>query len=81
MQGAVTLGDPSGGHQTVGPLRTFGFTEILSDRLRTQSATAKDDTLVLAIAAEDFFDLLANNIDIVKALFRHLTQEDEAPAT
>ena len=80
MQGAVTLSDPNR-DQSVGPLRTFGFAEILSDRLRTHGATAQDDTLVLAIAAEDFFDLLANNIDIVKALFRHLTQQGEVHAT
>ncbi len=48
--------------------------EILSGRLRTGSATAAAETLTLAIEADDFFDLLANNIEIVKALFRHLIQ-------
>jgi CRP-like cAMP-binding protein len=40
--------------------------------LRTHTATAVDDTLVLALDAEDFFDLLANNIEIVRSLFRQL---------
>ena len=34
------------------------------------------DTLALAIDAEGFFDLLANDIEIVKALFRHLLDGD-----
>ena len=31
---------------------------------------ALTDTRLLIIEAEDFFDLLSNNIEIVKALFR-----------
>jgi CRP-like cAMP-binding protein len=33
-------------------------------------AVAVTDTRVLIIEAEDFFDLLSNNIEIVRALFR-----------
>ena len=71
IHGAVSL---DGGRllRRAGPLEAFGVTELLSGRLRGETATAEDDTLVLAIEAEDFFDLLSNNIDIVKALFRHL---------
>ena len=71
VQGEVAVSGDDGG-RVVGPLQTFGVTEILCGRLRGADARAKDDTLVLAIEAEDFFDLLANNIEIVKALFRHL---------
>ena len=71
IHGAVTL-DDGGLKRRVGPLAAFGVTELLSGRLRGETATAEEDTLVLAIEAEDFFDLLSNNIDIVKALFRHL---------
>jgi CRP-like cAMP-binding protein len=51
-----------------------GVEEILSGRLRRGTATASSDTLVLAIDAEDFFDLLSNNIEIVKSLFRIILQ-------
>ena len=47
-------------------------------RLRTGKALAEMDTLVLEIDAEDFFDLLANNIEIVKALFRQLLRDDDS---
>jgi CRP-like cAMP-binding protein len=71
IHGAVSL-DDGRAKRRAGPLAAFGVTELLSGRLRGETATAEDDTLVLAIEAEDFFDLLSNNIDIVKALFRHL---------
>jgi CRP-like cAMP-binding protein len=72
VRGEVAVTGENGEARTVGPLTTFGVEEILSGRLRSARATASADTLVLAIDAEDFFDLLANNVEIVKALFRHL---------
>ena len=71
IQGAVDLDDGQR-KRRAGPLEAFGVTELLSGRLRGETATAADESLVLAIEADDFFDLLSNNIDIVKALFRHL---------
>lgn len=79
VQGGIRLEGGANGAEDLGPLATFGVTEILCGRLRTRSARADQDTLVLAMAAEDFFDLLANNIEIVKALFRRLLPE-QGPA-
>ncbi len=56
----------------VGPLGAFGVEDILCGRLRRGQATASDDSLVLLIEAESFFDLLSDNIEIVRALFRQL---------
>lgn len=72
VRGAVKLEAADGTARTAGPLTTFGVLEILTGRLRTVRARAESDTLVLAIEADDFFDLLAHNIEIIKALFRHL---------
>jgi CRP-like cAMP-binding protein len=72
VRGEVQVQNDSGPARSVGPLNTFGVEEILSGRLRAATATATSDTLVLAIDAEDFFDLLSNNVEIVRALFRHL---------
>jgi CRP-like cAMP-binding protein len=74
VHGDVSLRGP-GGERRVGPLQTFGVRDILCGRLRGEDARAETDSLVLAIEAEDFFDLLSNNIEIVKALFRHVLQE------
>ena len=79
VHGEVKLQGGDNPPRTIGPLQTFGVREILCGRLRTQDAIAAKETLVLAIEADDFFDLLANNIDIVKALFRNLLQDRTAP--
>jgi CRP-like cAMP-binding protein len=78
VQGEVVVRGENGKERIVGPLRTFGVEEIFCGRLRGEDATAREETLVMAIEAEDFFDLLANNIEIVKALFRHLLQDGSA---
>ncbi len=85
VQGKVVLENGAGEREEIGPLTTFGVSEILCGRLRSRHAAAATDSLLLSMDAEDFFDLLANNIEIVKALFRqflpppvHARAEDEA---
>ncbi|MCZ6508224.1 MAG: cyclic nucleotide-binding domain-containing protein [Acidobacteria bacterium] len=76
VRGSVRVKPSNDEERLLGPGETFGATEILSGRLRSGSATVEKETLVLAIEAEDFFDLLANNIEIVKALFRQLLERN-----
>jgi CRP-like cAMP-binding protein len=64
--------ESDGATRRVGPLQTLGVEEILSGRLRAASARADTDCLLLALDAEDFFDLLSHNVEIVKGLFRRL---------
>jgi CRP/FNR family transcriptional regulator, cyclic AMP receptor protein len=75
VRGSVRLEPLEGEAREVGPLQTFGVVEILSGRMRSETATAASDALALAIDADDFFDLLSHNIEIVKALFRQLLGE------
>jgi len=72
VKGKVHVTDASGNQHTAGPLQTLALLDILSGRLHTGSAIAATDTLVLEIEADDFFDLLSNNVEIVKSIFRHL---------
>ena len=78
VEGAVREGDGGEAHR-VGPGETFGVVEILSGRLRTAAAVAENDSLVLAIGAGDFFDLLSHNIEIVKAIFRQVLEHRLEP--
>jgi len=74
VEGAVNTVNGGQSHRS-GPGETFGVLEILSGRLRSQAAVAEEDSLVLEITAEDFFDLLSHNIEIVKALFRRILEQ------
>ncbi len=77
VEGAVTLRQSTGGERRIESRQIFGVSEILSDRLRSEDAWADTDTVALVIDAEDFFDLLSNNVEIVKALFRQLLRQPE----
>jgi CRP-like cAMP-binding protein len=71
-------GTPGGDHdgtRALGPRETFGVLEILSGRPREGLARAVEPTVTLAIEADDFFDLLSHDIEIVKALFREVLAE------
>jgi len=72
VRGGVEERCEDGSHRNAGPLTTVGVKAILSGRLRTAHTVASEETLTLAIDSEDFFDLLAHNIEIVKAIFRTL---------
>ena len=74
VEGRVGLSGKSSDQEPVIPGQAFGYLEILSGRRRDMRAVAREDTLVLGIDEEDFFDLLSNNIDIVKSLFRHMAE-------
>lgn len=74
--GAIDL-ESDHGHRTLEAPSTFGVREILSDTRRGETARAEEPAVLLAFDAEDFFDLLSNNIEIVKALFRRLLAGDD----
>ena len=78
VEGAVGLRGENGVERRVEGRETFGTNEILSDRLRGEEAWAERPTMALAIDAEDLFDLLSNNVEIVKALFRQLLRHPES---
>jgi len=76
VEGRIRLGGHDDGGTIVGPSGRFGVLDILSGRPRSGDAVAETETRLLTIEAEDFFDLLSNNIDIVKALFRTVVSKD-----
>ncbi len=77
VEGTVGLRSETGAERRVADRETFGANEILSDRLRSEEAWAESPATALAIDAEDLFDLLSNNVEIVKALFRQLLRHPE----
>jgi CRP-like cAMP-binding protein len=69
VRGQVRLNDARG-ETSAGPLQAFGVRDVLTGRLRTGTAVAGAGTLLLSIDTDDFFDLLAHDVEIVKAIFR-----------
>ncbi len=82
IEGRVELSGSEPGQTASADAReTFGVFDILSGRLHRGDAVATQDTRLLAIDADDFFDLLSGNIEIVKALFRTVTSRLNAEAS
>ena len=77
IRGEIEVTARDGKREVAGPLQAVGLVDVLSGRLHSGSAVATTPALVLAVQAEDFFDLLSNNVDVVKSLFRHLIQRME----
>lgn len=74
VEGSVTLRGGDGPPRAAHAPSVLGLTEILRDQRRPESAVAGSESgaLTLVIEAEDFFDLLSNNVEIVRSLFRAL---------
>jgi CRP-like cAMP-binding protein len=79
VRGSVQIDGPAQENVTIPPGSAFGVFDLLSGRLRSMNATAETDTLILAIDGDDFFDLLSNNIGIVRALARFLADRVATP--
>jgi AAA family ATP:ADP antiporter len=77
VEGKVRLEADEGTGVLIGPSGRFGVLDILSGRTRIGDAVAASDSRLLIIEAEDFFDLLSNNIEIVRALFRSVISVGE----
>jgi len=81
VEGRVSLTAPGEDPHEVVTGETFGVIDILRGQLRSHQAAANTESHALLIEADDFFDLLAINIEIVRALFRQLTKNAlDAPA-
>jgi len=76
VRGGVEL-EGLDGQRRVESTGTFGAREILSDHPRAERATALEACEMLEIDSDDLFDLLSNNIEIVKALFRRLLRPSD----
>ncbi len=79
VEGDVKLTNPSTQEATVSAGGAFGVIDVLSGNVRTAIAIAQTDAITLGIDADDFFDLLSNNVDIVKAIFRSLSEKVQTP--
>lgn len=59
----------------VGEGETVGTLSILDGQPRAATGLAEDEVVGLKIKAEDFYELLSDNVEIVQGIFSRLTQE------
>jgi len=61
--------------EVLGPYGVFGLYAVLTGEPRYASAQALEDTHALKIGAQDFFDLISQNTEIIHSLFKLLTMK------
>jgi len=61
--------------EVVGPEQAVGLYAVLTQEPCVARATALEDTVTIAIGAEDFFNLLSNNTEIVASILRHFVKK------
>ena len=72
----------------IGPNATFGVWALFDDAPRLTTAEAAEESRLLFIPREEFYDVLSDHVEIVAGLFKHLVErlrrltlaaEDRAP--
>lgn len=63
--------------ETVGPEQAVGLYSVLTQEPIPARATALEDTVAIAVGAEDFYNLLSNNTEIVASIFRFMIRKLE----
>lgn len=60
--------------ENVGPNGSFGVWALFDDAPRLTTAQTLQDSRLLYVAREGFYDVLADHVDIVEGLFKHLVE-------
>ena len=76
VQGKVELASGDGGtRKVIGTRGSFGLHSVLTREPLAFTATALQDTLALSIGAEDLFNLLSTDVEIMVSLFRYFASK------
>ena len=65
----------------VGPNGSFGVWALFDDGPRLTTAESAEESRLLFVSRDDFYDVLADHVDIVAGLFKHLVQRLRRLAT
>ena len=74
LDGKVRLHRNSQEISVSGPPEAFGTWALFDNQPRVATATALEETLVLKISREDFYDLLSDHVRIAEAMLRSLAR-------
>lgn len=74
LEGKVRLHRGEQEITVIGPKEAFGTWALFDEEIRVATATALENTSVLRIDREDFYDLLSDHIEIMQAVFAALVK-------
>ena len=65
----------SAGREVFGPGEAVGLYSVLMRETRCATAKALEDTVGICIGAEDFYNVLSNNMEMVTSIFKYFVQK------
>jgi CRP-like cAMP-binding protein len=61
--------------EVLGPGEAVGLYSVLTREPRYATAKARQDTFAISIGAEDLYNVLSNNMEIVVSIFKHFVKK------
>jgi CRP-like cAMP-binding protein len=58
----------------IGPSGSFGVWALFDDEPRLTTAKTIEESRLLFVSRDDFYDVLSDHVDIVEGLFKHLVK-------
>jgi CRP-like cAMP-binding protein len=83
IEGRAALSEGDHQEDAISPPALFGFREVLEGSAYRETATAKETSICLAMASDDFRSTLAENIEMAEGLFQMLLnvrKENDPPS-
>ena len=81
VAGAVSMRRAGDEIDRVGPNGSFGAWALFDDEPRLTTAETAEESRLLFVSRDDFYDVLADHVDIVAGLFKHLVERLRRLAT
>ena len=81
ISGAVAVTRGSDVIERLGPNGSFGVWALFDDKPRLTGAQAVEDSTLLFVPREQFYEVLSDHVDIVQGMFRHLVERLHQLAT
>jgi CRP-like cAMP-binding protein len=81
LEGKALVSGPDGSDEEISPPAILGFREVLEGTPLRQTARAEENSICLALGAEDFRGLIADNIELAEGLFRMLLDDPAGDPT
>ncbi|MBI4483856.1 MAG: cyclic nucleotide-binding domain-containing protein [Acidobacteria bacterium] len=81
ISGAVSMRRGQEEIDRIGPNGSFGVWALFDDEPRLTTAETLEESRLLFVPREDFYDVLSDHVDIVQGLFKHLVQRLRRLAT
>jgi CRP/FNR family transcriptional regulator len=74
ISGAVTVSRGTDVIERIGANGSFGVWALFDDKPRLTSAEAVENSKLLFVPREQFYEVLSDHVDIVQGMFKHLVE-------